>query len=150
MRHRPARRLWHPRAVTDSNTSDDRTGNAGTADPGPTVDDVVPAWLSLPAAAEQLHLSPNQVRQLAREGQLVLLRHGGSREPEVPAAFVHDGAVLKGLPGTLTLLADAGYDEWEAVRWLFTADDTLPGSPVDALRENRGKEVRRRAQALAF
>jgi len=35
------------------------------------------------------------------------------------------------------------------VRWLFT-DDELPGSPITALVENRGTEVRRRAQALAF
>jgi hypothetical protein len=34
--------------------------------------------------------------------------------------------------------------------WLFSADDTLPGTPVQALRANRGTEVRRRAQALGF
>ncbi|HEX4701674.1 MAG TPA: Rv2175c family DNA-binding protein, partial [Pseudonocardiaceae bacterium] len=30
------------------------------------------------------------------------------------------------------------------------ADETLPGSPIEALRTNRGREVKRRAQALAF
>jgi hypothetical protein len=48
------------------------------------------------------------------------------------------------------LLADARYSDDEAMRWLFTADDSLPGSPVEALRANRGTEVRRRAQALGF
>ena len=34
--------------------------------------------------------------------------------------------------------------------WLFTHDDTIPGRPIDALRENRGSEVKRRAQAMGF
>jgi len=58
--------------------------------------------------------------------------------------------VLKGLPGLLTVLFDAGYDDESALRWLFEPDDSLPGTPVQALRENRGREVHRRAQALAF
>ena len=33
--------------------------------------------------------------------------------------------------------------------WLFT-DDDLPGRPIDALRENRGSEVKRRAQVLEY
>jgi len=57
--------------------------------------------------------------------------------------------VLKHLPGVLTLLGDARYSDDEAIRWLYT-DDQLPGSPVQALRENRGTEVKRRAQALGF
>jgi hypothetical protein len=36
------------------------------------------------------------------------------------------------------------------LEWLFTADDSLPGRPIDALRENRGSEVKRRAQVLAL
>jgi uncharacterized protein len=48
------------------------------------------------------------------------------------------------------VLADAGYDDDAALRWLFTPDDSLPGSPVKALAENRGTEAKRRAQALAF
>jgi len=68
----------------------------------------------------------------------------------VPAAFVQDGRVLKGLPGVLTLLADARYSDDEALGWLFTVDDSLPGTPVQALRENRGTEIKRRAQALGF
>jgi hypothetical protein len=68
----------------------------------------------------------------------------------VPEAFLQHGQVLKGLPGTLTVLADAKYDDAAALRWLFTPDDSLPGSPVDALAQNRGTEVKRRAQALGF
>ena len=29
-------------------------------------------------------------------------------------------------------------------------DETIPGRPIDALRENRGSEAKRRAQAMAF
>ena len=36
------------------------------------------------------------------------------------------------------------------MRWLFTEDPSLPGTPVDALTGNRSREVHRRAQALAF
>ncbi|HNN49358.1 MAG TPA: Rv2175c family DNA-binding protein [Marmoricola sp.] len=35
------------------------------------------------------------------------------------------------------------------LEWIFTEDDSLPGRPIDALRENRGAEVKRRAQVLA-
>ena len=115
-----------------------------------TVNELVTAWLSLREVADRLAVSPSKVRQMARDHQLAVLRHGDAREPEVPAEMLSGHAVVKGLPGTLTLLADAGYDEEESVRWLFTPDDSLPGRPVDALRENRGTEVRRRAQALAF
>jgi hypothetical protein len=68
----------------------------------------------------------------------------------VPAALLQDGAVVKGVPGVLTVLHDAGYDDREALTWLFTADATLPGRPIDALRGNRGSEVKRRAQAMGF
>ena len=111
-------------------------------------DALVGDWLSLDEMATRLGLDPKRAKQLIREHKLLAVhRAGGLR---VPAAFIHEGQVLKGLSGTLTVLADAGYDEVAALRWMFTADDTLPGTPVQALSENRGTEVRRRAQALAF
>ena len=57
--------------------------------------------------------------------------------------------MVKGLPGLLTVLHDGGYDDRECIAWIFT-DADLPGRPIDALRENRGAEVKRRAQAMAF
>jgi len=36
------------------------------------------------------------------------------------------------------------------LRWLFTADDSLPGTPIEAIAKRRSAEVNRRAQALAF
>ena len=50
----------------------------------------------------------------------------------VPAELVA-GNVLKHLPGVLTLLRDAGYNDEEALRWLYSPDDTLPGTPAEAL-----------------
>ncbi len=112
------------------------------------VDLRVDQWLTLAEAADLLGLTPNKIRQLSREHQLVAMRPPGSRELSVPAAFVQDGQVVKGLGGTLTVLADHGFTADESVEWLFTADDSLPGRPIDALREDRGREVRRRAQAI--
>ena len=45
----------------------------------------------------------------------------------MPTEFVVDGTLLKGLPGLLTLLFDAGYTEEEAMDWLYRPDDSLPG-----------------------
>lgn len=68
---------------------------------------------------------------------------------QVPAEFIGDGKVVKGLAGTLTLLRDDGFSDEEMLEWLFTPDPSLPGTPAQALHENRGTEVKRRAQALA-
>jgi hypothetical protein len=70
----------------------------------------------------------------------------------VPAAFVVDGKLLKGLSGALTVLHDAGFGDVEAVRWLFTESDdpSIPGRPVDAMAVGRDTAVKRRAMALAF
>ena len=114
------------------------------------VDRLVGQWLTVPELAEQLNLDVVHTRQLLKDRQLVAVRRGKRRVISIPAAFVVDGVIVKKLPGLLTLLADAGYDENQAIRWLFTDDDTLPGLPIRAMVENRGTEVRRRAQALAF
>ena len=68
----------------------------------------------------------------------------------VPAAFLQDGAVVKSLPAVITLLRDARFADDEIVDWLFRADDSLPGTPIEALRGNRGSEVKRRAQVAGY
>jgi hypothetical protein len=110
--------------------------------------ELVAEWLPLPDVAQALGLDILRTRQLVRERQVLAVRRDGVLY--VPADFVQDGHVLKGLPGVLNLLGDARYSDEEALGWLFTADDSLPGTPVQALRENRGTEVKRRAQALGF
>jgi len=114
------------------------------------VETLVGAWLTLPEVAEQLGVPVTRARQLVAERALLALRRAENNALMVPADFVQDGQVLKGLQGTLMLMLDARYSDDEAVRWLYTPDDSLPGSPVDALVANRGTEVKRRAQALGF
>ncbi|MFF5501776.1 Rv2175c family DNA-binding protein [Streptomyces roseolus] len=113
------------------------------------IDALVPAWLHLPDIAEMLGVPVTRVRQLVNEGQLIAVRRGENNALQVPAAFIQDDKVVKGLAGTLTLLRDDGFSDAEMLEWLFTPDPTLPGTPAQALGENRGTEVKRRAQALA-
>ncbi len=107
-----------------------------------------PELLTIPDVAERLGMPVTRVHQLLRERQLIELRDGGSRR--IPADFLVDDTVVRGLSGTITLLTDAGFTDAEIVDWLFADDDSLPGTPMAALRENRGTEVRRRAQAAGF
>lgn len=124
-------RGWHPGRVDD-------------------LDDLVSDWLTLPDVAERTGLDVGKVRRLLQDRLLVAVRRGERNVLSVPALLLADGGPLPELRGTLTVLADSGYDDEAAIRWLFTPDDSLPGTPVDALRAGRKTEVRRRAQALAF
>ncbi|GAA1004576.1 Rv2175c family DNA-binding protein [Nocardiopsis tropica] len=112
------------------------------------IDTLVGEWLTLKEAAAPLGVSPNRIKTLIRENRMMGVVRGG--QLSVPAAFIDGDDLVKGLPGTLVLLTDAGFSTEEALRWLFTPDDTLPGTPIQAMRENRGTEVRRRAQSMAF
>jgi hypothetical protein len=118
----------------------------------PVADDILDAEvavLPLNQVASELGTSTNKVRQMLRDGQLIAVKRGG--ELCVPSAFFVKDGVVKGLSGTITVLADSGFSRTEMLRWLFTADETLPGStPVNALRTSHGTEVKRRAQAMAF
>jgi Rv2175c C-terminal domain of unknown function len=120
--------------------------------PIPAADDVLDTEVevvSLATAADHLGLPVSRVQQALRDRHLIALRRSG--ELLVPAVFLaEDGTIVKGLSGTITVLTDSGFTPDDIMRWLFTADDSLPGTPIDALRGNRGTEVKRRAQALAF
>ncbi|MFJ9036297.1 Rv2175c family DNA-binding protein [Streptomyces sp. NPDC102406] len=113
------------------------------------IDALVPDWLTLPDIAERFGIEVTRVRQLVKEGQVIAVRRGENRALHVPAAFIDGDKIVKGLTGTLTLLRDDGFSDAEMLEWLFTPDPTLPGTPAQALSENRGTEVKRRAQALA-
>ena len=114
------------------------------------VDALVGDWLTVPDLAETLGIDVVQARQLLKDGRVIGVRRGERSVISIPAAFVSDGEIVTKIPGLLTLLRDAGYDENESLRWIFTPDDSLPGTPMQALVENRHTEVRRRAQSLAF
>jgi transcriptional regulator with XRE-family HTH domain len=121
----------------------------GVAEIDPPADALVGDWLSLTAVAERLGLTPSRIKQLLHDHKLLAVRRPDGSLC-VPAALLEGNHILKGLQGTLTLLFDCGFAEAEALRWLFTADDTLSGTPIQAMVEHRRAEVNRRAQALAF
>jgi hypothetical protein len=105
---------------------------------GPLSDEV--ETLSVAEVAARLSVPVTRVHQYVRDGQLLA----------VPADFLDGNAVVKGLSGTITVLRDGGYSDDEILRWLFADDDSLPGTPVASLCSGRHKEVKRRAQAMAF
>jgi excisionase family DNA binding protein len=59
--------------------------------------------------AEQLGVSGNKVRQLIAERKLMAVP--GSGNAKIPVEFIQDGAVLKHLPGLLTLLYDGRFTD---------------------------------------
>jgi excisionase family DNA binding protein len=124
--------------------------DTSSTSPGTDLETLVGDWLDWSEASDRLGISVSKVRQLIREHQLAAVVPSPGAGQKIPAALIMDGQVVKGVPGALTVLHDGGFDDREAIVWLFTHDDTIPGRPIDALRENRGSEVKRRAQAMAF
>lgn len=104
--------------------------------------------LSVPDVAARLSIPNSSVHQLVRDGRLLSYRTGG--EIVVPAEFLDGEEIVKGLPGTITVLRDGGYDADDILRWLFTHDESLPGTPIAMIGAGRHREVKRRAQAMAF
>lgn len=114
------------------------------------LDALVGDWLTLPDVAERLDVVVTRVHNLVKDRRIVAVRRGERAVRSVPALFLTETGLVESVHGTLVLLHDAGYSEEESLRWLFTADESLPGRPIDALRDGRKTEVRRRAQALAW
>lgn len=106
--------------------------------------------MPLPDVAEELGLPINKVHSLLDERAIVAVRIGERNIRSVPAAFLMDGHPIESLKGTIAVLTDSGFNDEEILRWLFTEDDSLPGRPVDALKQGRKTEIRRRAQASAW
>jgi Rv2175c C-terminal domain of unknown function len=124
--------------VTDSVT----VGPAAGQPAGPA------EWINLPDVAERLGVSISKVHQMIRDGALLAVKRDGIRV--VPAELIANSTVLKHLPGILTLLHDAGYNDEEALRWLYEPDETVDGCGAVGLGGDRAREVKRRAQALGF
>ena len=116
----------------------------------PKIDALIPAWMNVPEIAEQWGLVVTKVRRLVDDGTLLAVRRGENNALMVPAAFIGERGTIKGITGLITLLRDSGFTDEEMLEWLFTDDPSLPGTPAQALHENRGTEVKRRAQAMAL
>lgn len=118
--------------------------------PVSSLNNLVTEWLSLPDLADELGVSIKDVHRLLDERAIVEARIGERKVRSVPAGFVQDGRVVDSLKGTITVLVDSGFSDEELIAWLFTPDQSLPGTPIEALRQGRKTEIRRRAQALAW
>ena len=114
------------------------------------IENLVSEWLPLPDVAERLGCTVTKVHGLLDERALVALRIGERKIRSVPALFLEGDHVVDSLKGTIAVLADAGFSDEELVAWLYTPDESLRGRPIDALREGRKTEIRRRAQILAW
>lgn len=104
--------------------------------------------LTLPELAERMGTEVVHARTAVKDGTFLAVKRDGVLV--VPERQLDGSAPVKHLVPVLRLLRDAKYSDEEALRWLTTADATLPGTPLDALHENRATEVKRRAQALGF
>ncbi len=98
--------------------------------------------------AQRLGVDEVHARSAVKDGTFLAVQHEG--RTLVPARQLDGDQPVKHLVPVLRLLRDAKYSSEQAWRWLVTEDDSLPGSPLDALHENRATEVKRRAQALGF
>ena len=119
-----------------------RDGQAGSVNSTPD------EWLTIPDLVDRLGMPQGKVRRLLEERQLLGMRIDGVLK--VPASFLGDDGPLHELRGTIVVLADAGFSDDEAVRWLLEEEDSLGTAPITALRAGRKAEVRRVAQALGF
>ena len=118
---------WQGGRVTEPVPADQAAPGLELAGPTDPAD-----WLTLPDVAERLDVSISKVHQMIRDRELMAVRRDGVRR--IPADLVANQTVLKHLPGVLNLLADNGYDDEAALRWLYEPDDTLPGAtPAAAL-----------------
>jgi Rv2175c C-terminal domain of unknown function len=106
------------------------------------------AVLPVSEVAQLLSVPVSRVHQMVRDGHLLSLRRDGV--VCVPSDFFDGPAPVKGLSGTIMLLRDGGYSDADILRWIFSDDPSLPGSPIASLRAGRHREVKRRAQAMAF
>ena len=120
-------------------------GSLAAADLAALVSD----WIDGHEAAQRLGIPVSKVHTMIRHHELAAAVPAPGAGQQIPADFIMDGLPVKGLAGMLTVLHDGGYDDRECIAWLFL-DDDLPGRPIDALRENRGSEAKRRAQAMAL
>jgi len=110
---------------------------------------LVPEWIDWAEAARRLEVTVAKVRTMIRDHELAAAVPSPGAGQQLPADFIVDALPVKGLPGLLTMMHDNGYDDREIIAWLYL-DQDFPGRGIDALLENRGSEVKRRAQAMAF
>ena len=108
----------------------------------------VAGWLSVPDVAELLDIPLGRVHRLIEDHTLIAIRRDGV--VKIPAEILVDGEPLHSLKGTVSVLLDAGFSLEGACEWLYTENDSLAMTPMQALLAGRRAEIRRLAQALAL
>jgi hypothetical protein len=103
-------------------------------------------WLTVPDLVDLFGVTPGRIHRLFEQKTLLPARVDGVLR--VPVEFLDGDEPLPELRGTLIVLADNGFSDDEAVRWMLAVDDSIGDSPINALRAGRKAEVRRIAQSL--
>lgn len=109
--------------------------------------------LTMNQAAELLGIYPHRMKQLLRDHLLFAVQSEEGRWM-IPAVTIVDSPEgwipMFNLPGTLTLLADAGYNQEETARWMYTYNEELEETPIEALVQGRHHRVNNIARTLGF
>jgi len=108
----------------------------------------VASWITVPDAADLMGVPLGRVRRFIEEHHLVAVKRDGV--VSIPAEIIVDGEPLPSLHGTIIVLLDSGYALEAAVEWLYTHDDSLPGTPMEFLLKGHKSAVRRLAMMQAL
>ncbi len=108
----------------------------------------VSEWLTVPEVADRLGIVPGKVRRLIEEHALFVVVRDGIKY--VPGHLIVNGEPLPSIPGTISVLIDAGFSIDGAIEWIYTPEDSIGNAPIESLLAGRKSEVRRIAQSLAF
>jgi Rv2175c C-terminal domain of unknown function len=108
----------------------------------------VASWITVPDAADLMGVPLGRVRRFIEEYHLVAVKRDGILS--IPAETIVDGEPLPSLHGTIIVLLDSGYSLESAVEWLYTHDDSLPGTPMEFLLKGHKSAVRRLAMMQAL
>ncbi len=110
--------------------------------------DQVESWISIPDAAELLSIPVGRVRRLIEEHHLIAIKRDGVLM--IPREIILEAEPLPSLPGTMIVLLDSGLNYEAAFRWLYTIEESLPGTPMEFLLKGHKSAVRRAAMLLAL
>ena len=147
MRASPARRLprapaWRGTACRRPCEVPESAHDRRPTSPRPTSAALVPEWLDWAEAAAALGVTAAKVRTMIRDHELAAAVPTPGAGPQVPADFIQDGLVVKGLPGLLTVLHDGGLRRPREHR--VALHRRRPARPPD---RRAAREPRRRGQA---
>jgi hypothetical protein len=108
----------------------------------------VQEWITVPDAADLLGVPVGRVRRFIEEHHLIAIKRAGVLS--IPSEIIIDGEPLPSLPGTMIVLLDSGLDYESAFKWLYTHEESLPGTPMEFLLKGHKSAVRRAAMLLAL